>query len=1358
MSDTSAAGPSDAPLPAPRQSLGRAGAIMASGTLVSRVVGLVRAALLAGVIGTTGYAADAFTAANTLPNSFYLLIAGGTLNAILVPQIVRARLRPDGDDFVNRIITISLVILAVATVLLTALAPVIVPIYYDVDNAEALALATVFAVICLPQIFFYGLYTILGQVLNAHGRFAGYMWAPALANVVAVAGLLWFMAAGFPERAAPADWTPEMVAVLAGSATLSIVAQALCLVVPLRRIGFRYRPVWGLRGYGLGEVSNVAKWTFASIVVSQLGFVVTSRVLTRATRLGEASGEPVAGLAAFNPALLIVMLPHGLVTVSLVTALYTRLSEAASREDHGEVLRYHRQGLRDAVGHPRARHRAHRRPRAVRRLHLLLHQHARGDARHRAGARRPGLDGPAHGLDVPQRPGVLRAPDDVDDVPTPVRDDRPRDGRCPGGLQPRPEPHGVRAEPRPVDGVRRRGGRGLLGAAPPARPPRAARRRIDVPQAARSLGPHGPGPALAHPRGVPRSRGDARHRGAGLGRARPGGRGPGPARRDLVGGDCPGRRRGGRRPRAGEASTRAALSLQCLRWAHTRSAAGAGAPARREGRSKGATVRGVGPGTVLGGRYTVHRRLEQLHGVERWSADDTTLGRSVSILCIAADDHRTPVILDAARRAASVTHVVFVRILDVGTDDDVAYVVEEDLGDSRTLGSLVIDGGVPGDEVRRITGEVASALESARQRGMHHLDLTPDDVLRTSDGDIRLRGRRGSSPRRPGRRRGGGGSSSRRGGRRRAAYAGLTGLWPLGAGGAGLGAAPRVPGGVAVPSEIAAGVPRDLDAICGLTLNDDQGPTSPGDYARQVAPWPSRQVVGRPVTRTASPPVVAARVPETLEQPASDRTAGDPSPTGDEATWWAGEAPRVAGGAAAGGERGGASAGASNLAAIAGRAASPDPVAAAAETTAWPASIHGAVAEPPPVDVPGREATRVLPLPPGVGLAAKPIRPRGRGCGAGAPGRLGRRAVGRAFRTSGAGHRPGHRENDVGSRSRRNGAAAAGAGAAGGAMAGALSGVGERVGGLARRAVDKVSRKLGPDSTAGAGLEGLDYPAPLVPAEPLTKDESRLALGIVAGFLILALIIGIWGMSRIGGNSDFSLGGPPTRAATATAQDHPPPARRPSPSAGQPAASPEPLAILKVEAYDPEGDGEENNRLGIFALYALVRRYKAAWVIYPAMIGCCTLVADGFITPAISVSSAVEGLRLIYPNIPTTSIVIVILMLLFVFQQFGSAIVGRTFGPIMSIWFLMLAILGGSQLIQNPAILKAINPAYALYILTHYPQGFLLLRRFSLYHGCRSTLFRSWSLRKRKHPHELGVCKDLPAAKLLWPGRVAIDA
>ena len=151
-------------------------------------------------------------------------------------------------------------------------------------------------------------------------------------------------------------------------------------------------------------------------------------------------------------------------------------------------------------------------------------------------------------------------------------------------------------------------------------------------------------------------------------------------------------------------------------------------------------MRGVGPGTVLGGRYTVHERLEQVRDTERWTADDTTLGRSVSILVMAAGDHRTPALLDAARRAASVSHSVFVRILDVGSDDDVAFVVEEDLAEARTLGRLVADGGIPADEVRRITGEVAAALESARRRGMHHLDLTPDDVLRTPEGEVRLRG------------------------------------------------------------------------------------------------------------------------------------------------------------------------------------------------------------------------------------------------------------------------------------------------------------------------------------------------------------------------------------------------------------------------------------------------------------------------------------------------------------------------------------------------------------------------------------------------------------------------------------------
>ncbi len=136
---------------------------------------------------------------------------------------------------------------------------------------------------------------------------------------------------------------------------------------------------------------------------------------------------------------------------------------------------------------------------------------------------------------------------------------------------------------------------------------------------------------------------------------------------------------------------------------------------------------------------------------------------------------------------------------------------------------------------------------------------------------------------------------------------------------------------------------------------------------------------------------------------------------------------------------------------------------------------------------------------------------------------------------------------------------------------------------------------------------------------------------------------------------------------------------------------------------DNKGEG------GIFALYALVRRYKARWVVYLAIIGCATLISDGFITPAISISSAVEGLTINNPSIPTVPIVIIILILLFFFQQFGTSVVGKTFGPIMMVWFLTLGTFGMLHLVQNPSVLKALNPYYAINLLTQYPGGFWLL-------------------------------------------------
>ncbi len=135
---------------------------------------------------------------------------------------------------------------------------------------------------------------------------------------------------------------------------------------------------------------------------------------------------------------------------------------------------------------------------------------------------------------------------------------------------------------------------------------------------------------------------------------------------------------------------------------------------------------------------------------------------------------------------------------------------------------------------------------------------------------------------------------------------------------------------------------------------------------------------------------------------------------------------------------------------------------------------------------------------------------------------------------------------------------------------------------------------------------------------------------------------------------------------------------------------------------DNDGEG------GVFALYALVRRYGKGLVI-PTILGATTLLADGIITPPISVASAVEGLEMVIPDLPTVPIVIVILSMLFFFQRFGTQRVGGAFGPIMVVWFTMLIVLGSVQVINYPAILKAVNPVYAIELLVRYPHGFWLL-------------------------------------------------
>lgn len=321
-------------------SLARSSAVMTAGTLTSRILGFVKTMLLATAIGVTvGGTADAFDVANKVPNNLYMLLAGGVLNAVLVPQIIRAAKRPDGgQDFVNRLLTLAIMVLGAVTVLATLAAPLLVRLYSSSGWSEdQRALAIAFAYWCLPQIFFYGLYTMLGQVLNAHSNFGPYMWAPVFNNVIAIAGLGVFIllfGTGEAGQHAIGTWDATKIAVLAGSASLGVVCQALILLWPLKRIGFRFRPTFGFRGVGLGTAGNIATWTFGAVLVGQLGFIVTSRVAASASSV---SGEVSASLAAYTMSYLVFMLPHSLVAVSLATALFTSLSTFAAQDDTDSV-------------------------------------------------------------------------------------------------------------------------------------------------------------------------------------------------------------------------------------------------------------------------------------------------------------------------------------------------------------------------------------------------------------------------------------------------------------------------------------------------------------------------------------------------------------------------------------------------------------------------------------------------------------------------------------------------------------------------------------------------------------------------------------------------------------------------------------------------------------------------------------------------------------------------------------------------------------------------------------------------------------------------------------------------------------
>ncbi|WP_240643973.1 murein biosynthesis integral membrane protein MurJ [Antribacter gilvus] len=304
---------------------------MAAGTAASRVAGLVRNVMLVAAVGSIGVVADSFDVANKIPNVMFAILAGGALNAVLVPQIVKAYREHNTQERLDKLLTVAGVGILALTTLLTAGSSLVILLYTKDWTADQLALGTLFAFWCIPQLFFYGLYALLGQVLNARGQFGPYMWAPVMNNIVSIIGFGIFLVAfgSAPTQGLGLQgWDMPRTLLLAGTATLGIAAQALVLIIPLWRSGFRWHFRLGVRGIGLRSAGTVAAWTFAAVLLEQVGILYLTQVASSAPKLAE--DLTVAGPAAYTQALMIYLLPHSLVTVSIATALFTGLSRAAA--------------------------------------------------------------------------------------------------------------------------------------------------------------------------------------------------------------------------------------------------------------------------------------------------------------------------------------------------------------------------------------------------------------------------------------------------------------------------------------------------------------------------------------------------------------------------------------------------------------------------------------------------------------------------------------------------------------------------------------------------------------------------------------------------------------------------------------------------------------------------------------------------------------------------------------------------------------------------------------------------------------------------------------------------------------------
>ncbi|KFI60263.1 murein biosynthesis integral membrane protein MurJ [Bifidobacterium cuniculi] len=316
-------------------SVGRNSLIMAAGTAASRVTGQLRTILLAAAVGTTGLAANAYQAGSMIPQVIYTLVSGGIFNAVLVPHIVRTMKSRDAKEQLDKLVTFAVCLLLGVTVIMAVAAPLVTRLYVA-GSPELVALSYAFTLWCTPQIFFYGLYTVLGQILAVQNRFGAYAWSSVGANVISCAGFATFIALfGDMSDSTFAQWDSSKIALTAGTWTLGVAFQALVLFIPLMRSGIRIRPRFGVRGIGLRTMGPIAAWSLGIVLMDQVANVVSTRVLTSAPMKAQMAGITgiVAGNATYQNAYTIYILPYSLIAVSVATAIFPRISAAIAERD-----------------------------------------------------------------------------------------------------------------------------------------------------------------------------------------------------------------------------------------------------------------------------------------------------------------------------------------------------------------------------------------------------------------------------------------------------------------------------------------------------------------------------------------------------------------------------------------------------------------------------------------------------------------------------------------------------------------------------------------------------------------------------------------------------------------------------------------------------------------------------------------------------------------------------------------------------------------------------------------------------------------------------------------------------------------